>query len=121
MPVTIHINLLNGQILNFRAPGRNRVMFPRVEKTMRDMVLEEMKLDHTQYKVKFIHEDDEEKLEALRKERAKLSLRTPSKSGISYETMNDYARDALQTALDQERTYEDGATVHALVEEKYKD
>ena len=108
MSVTIHIRLMSGVVIEFQARGRNgRVKYLTVEKRMKEAVLDELKLDEDEYRVKFIHEDDEEKRQEMTERRY---------GGARYQLSLE-AQLRLNSDLKKQRTYQDGETVHALVEE----
>jgi len=108
MSITIHIQLLSGDVIDFPVRARGgKVKYLTIEKRMCEKVIDELKLDSENYRVKFIHDDDEEKRAAIRTQRW----------GDSPYQLGFEARLALESALTKQRTYQDGDVVHALVEE----
>ena len=118
MSITIHIRLLSGDVIDCRVRARaGQAKLTTVRKTLTEKVLEEMKLEHSEWKVTFVHDDDEEKRNAILQQRwdsANRQYRRPARPMDP-----DFKGDPIliQHALDKQRVYHDGDVVHAVVEE----
>jgi len=120
MSITIHIKLLSGDVIHCPVRARGgKAKLTTVRDALCAKVFDEMKLDSSEWRVKLIHEDDDEKRDALRKQRwdsAIRQYRRPESPMPSYWPADMSGQISLQSALDKQRTYQDGDVVHALVE-----
>jgi hypothetical protein len=120
MSITIHIKLLSGDVINCPVRARGgKAKFTTVRDALCAKVFDELKLDSSEWRVKLSHDDDDEKRDALRQQRwdsAIRQYRRPARPMPSQWPTDMSAQIAIQSALDKQRTYQEGDVVHALVE-----
>ena len=125
MSITIHIQLMSGDVLNFTTRARGgKVKYMTVKEKMSSVVYEHLQLDPKNYRMEFAHEDDEKLLEEQWV--AHVNKWAPRRGRVPTAQDYDFAHhSAMQPELaiqmkgyvDKERCYQDGAVVYAMVSE----
>jgi hypothetical protein len=122
--ITVHVRLLSGDVLPVTMRARNgQVKFKTARPTLENAVLEHV--ERKDCHVKFVHEDDEERRLAIRREvtnagyrrrfqrdasEAEHALTESSQMDISFVL-------SIQDKLEKSRVYHDGDMVTVLVEQ----
>ncbi len=120
--ITINIVLMSGEIIPYtcRCTG-GKTKYLTQKNRMEELVINHLQLDHRNYIVKFLHDDDEERLQAEHNQRVErwiASGKYVSDDSKVLPGIYDYsALQSFKYRRDKNRYYEDGQIVRAFVQE----
>ena len=124
MSITIHLQLLSGEIIPFETRGRNgRIKFWTIRDRLSQAVLDHLGLTAETHYIKYMHDDDEERARELYLEHVNKKRR---RDGRPEATMDEVERNLASqpllkeefiTLVLQKRVYSDGAVIHVMAKE----
>ncbi len=125
MPLKILIQLMNGDQLEYSARlWQGKVKYISHFQKMEQLVLSHLQLSQTEYKVKFIHGDEEERIAEIYRSslaNALLSQGLQSQQIITILSQHHSEDNSIyQTIMDNQRYYIEDTIVYALVEKREK-
>lgn len=126
--IVVNVRLLSGDILPVSVRARGGVAkYVTVRPALEKAVLDHVEHKSSEYCVRFIHEDDEERRAAIKREHTNAMFRRNDKRDATEEehvmwnsfTPTMELAEALNKKLINSRTYHDGDSVTAWVEEAF--
>lgn len=125
MPLKILIQLMNGDQLEYSARlWQGKVKYTAHFQKMEQLVLSHFQLSQTEYKVKFIHGDEEERItEIYRSSLANTLLSQEVQAQQIEMILSEHQSSsyyAYHMVMDNQRYYTENTIVYALVEKREK-
>lgn len=132
MPIKITIRLMSGEILEYFArPYQGRARFRTHQLRMEEMVLNHLGLGSYKWRVKLIHEDDQERMIALYRGDIQCHIEENQLPGRQWKfvipseetqkeeiaKLDEGYKSNYRIRMEEERYYTEDTTVYAIVEE----
>jgi len=131
MPIKITIHLMSGETLEYSARlYQGRARFLTHQQRMQEMVLKHLDLTSFEWRVKLIHNDDEERMVAIYKDHIQqhiqenhqprrtwfYSIPSEEEQGLEIQKILEEYRNNYRIRMEEQRYYTEDTIIYAMVE-----